>query len=64
VPEETPPTTLNCSARKGVGREPWFLSRNGTSNCGVTVMRLDAVEDAVGCGETAVLQGERANRRL
>jgi hypothetical protein len=28
------------------------------------VMRLDAVEDAVGCGETAVLQGERANRRL
>jgi hypothetical protein len=55
---------LNCSARKGVGREPWFLSRNGTSNCGMRMMRLIVVEDAVGCGETAALQGERANRRL
>ena len=38
--EETPPTMLNCSACKGVGREPWFLSRNGTSSCGLKMMRL------------------------
>ena len=38
--EETPPTMLNCSACKGVGREPWFLSRNGTSSRGMRMMRL------------------------
>jgi len=48
VPEETPPTTLNCSIRKGVGREPWFLSRNGSSNCGVTVMRLVSLRMRLG----------------
>jgi len=30
APEETPPTTLNCSACKGAGREPWLRNRNET----------------------------------
>ena len=62
--EETPLTMLNCNVCKGVGRELWLQSRNGTSNCGLTVMHPVGVEDMVGCVETAVLQGERANRRL
>jgi len=28
--EETPPTTQNCSTRKGARREPWQRSRNET----------------------------------
>ena len=43
VPEETPPTTLNCSACKGVRREPWLRSRNGTSNRGMRMMRVKSL---------------------
>ena len=61
--EETPPTVLSCSIHKGAGREPWFLSRNGTSNCDLSMMRVKSLTIQVGTDETAVLQSERANRR-
>ena len=41
--EETPPTVLSCSIRKGAGREPWFLSRNVTSNCDASMMRVKSL---------------------
>ena len=63
APEETPPTTLNCNAREG--RKARALApeqkrnvhpQDGDETCQV-------VEDSVGSGETADLQGERTNRR-
>jgi hypothetical protein len=41
--EETPPTTLKCSTCKGAGREPWFLTRNVTSNCKRNMMRIKSL---------------------
>jgi hypothetical protein len=49
---------------KGVGRESWLRSRNGTSIQRVAVMRVKSLRMLGGSVETAGLRGGRANRRL
>jgi hypothetical protein len=44
ISEETPPTIQNCSTCKDARREPWFLSRNETSNRKMIMMCVKSLK--------------------